>query len=294
MQEEAEPGALAAALLRRRGSCRRSSRRCRRAAGRARRPSCPGRSRGRSARRACRPRRTTRGSPYASCSSGREQRRLEERHALVQHAGVAGRAHVLGDDVAAATADRRNSACAARGRSARATSAARRLRRTAGPRRAAGARAPDPAARATAPSRPAADRGSRTRRPAGSSRRASTAGSSRPDTAASGSSARRTNRRACAPEPCRACASHDACDRAQREPPRAVDVCRDARSSRARGRGRCPGPAGTASCRRLARAAGAPARAAPRTGSSAGAELRRSERQCLQRGRAATGRRCGR
>ena len=120
----------------------------------------------------------TRGGPYDFVFVGREQRRRQERHALVEDAGVAGRAHVLGDDVRQPEQIVGTAACAGRGRSARATSAARRLRRTAGPRRAAGARAPGPAARTTAPSRPAADRGSRTRRRAGSSRRASRAGSS--------------------------------------------------------------------------------------------------------------------
>ena len=111
----------------------------------------------------------TRGRPYASCSSARERRRLQERHALVEHAGVAGRADVLGDDVRQPEQIVGAARCGGRGRSARATSAARRPRRTAGRRRAAGARAPGPAARTTAPSRPAADRGSRRRRPAGSS-----------------------------------------------------------------------------------------------------------------------------
>ena len=60
---------------------------------------CRGRSRAGSARRACRPPLTRVGWPVGLVLVRREQRRLEERHALVEHAGVAGRAHVLGDDV---------------------------------------------------------------------------------------------------------------------------------------------------------------------------------------------------
>ena len=70
---------------------------------------------------------------------GREQRRLEERHALVEDAGVAGRADVLRDHVRQPEQVVGAARCAGRGRSARATSAGRRLRRTAGRRRAADA-----------------------------------------------------------------------------------------------------------------------------------------------------------
>ena len=70
-QQPAEPDAFARARLRRPGSCRRSSRRCRSAAGRARRSARgTGRGRGRSARTATRSRPAAIGWKKASCSPG--------------------------------------------------------------------------------------------------------------------------------------------------------------------------------------------------------------------------------
>ena len=69
VQEPAEPDALALAAVRRRGSCRRSSRRCRSAAARARRPRGWHRGRARSARTACR--RRPRPSAGRSCRARR-------------------------------------------------------------------------------------------------------------------------------------------------------------------------------------------------------------------------------
>ena len=175
----------------------------------------------------------------------REQRRLEERHALVQHADVAGRADVLAPPTYGSHSRSSEQRDAGRGRSARATSAGRRLRRTAGRRRAADARWRARAAPAATPSRPAVDRGSRRRRPAGSSRRASRAGSSCPDRAATGSSARRTNRPACGPGSCRASRSTAPARARARRPSRRP--CRDGAISCARAPRRCPGRAETRS-----------------------------------------------
>ena len=189
------------------------------------RRSGPRRSRAGSARRACRARADTRGWPYASCAPAASGG--ASRNGTVSSSTAA--SPVVRDVVrhrdTAARAGRPSSACAGRGRSARATSAGRRLPRTGGRPRAGGARARGRAARARAPSRPAADRGSRRRRPAGSSRRAPRAGSSGPDRAASGSSAGRTSRPACAPGSRRAC-------RSQRSTHGAERACGSGRASR--------------------------------------------------------------
>ena len=72
----------------------------------------------------------TRGRRYVSSWCGLEQRRLEERHHLVEHARRRRSTRRSGPGSTAATADRRSSGSACRGRSADATSAARRPRRT--------------------------------------------------------------------------------------------------------------------------------------------------------------------
>ena len=205
MQEEAEPRALAAARRARRGSCRRSSRRCRTAAGRARPRSVPlsiartqcSNSVPSSARRA--------GRPYDFVLVGGEQRRLRGT-ARARRARRRRRSRArTRRRRTAARADRRSSACAARGRrlvppvlhvafdELPSGGAQQVLAREIRPREQQRhhvlqliAEAERAARLVVAGARPepAADR---------------------PDRAASGSSARRTNRPACAPGRRRAC-----------------------------------------------------------------------------------------
>ena len=178
--EPAEPDALAAALAGRCGSCRRSSRRCPSAAGRA--------------------------TPIARLASIAARAVLEDAshharaspagsarpHALARGSGPSMNGHGLVEQTArrrcargsrtarkAATGGRRRCACARPGPTAEATSAGRRPRRTAAPAaRSRCSRASAGRVHAPAPCRPAAGRGTRRRRPPGRSR-------ARPEAAAS-------------------------------------------------------------------------------------------------------------
>ena len=101
---------------------------------------------------------------------GVDRAAFQEVNGLVQHAGVARAQHVTARRQRQPEVVVRAMRAHAAARRADATSAGHPLRGTDGSRTAAGARARVQARRGPAPSRPAADRGSRRRRPIGSSR----------------------------------------------------------------------------------------------------------------------------
>ena len=145
---------------------------------------------------------------------------------------------------------------------------------------------------AAAPSRPAADRGSRTRRPAGSSRRASRGGSSCPDRRSQRLISTSNESSGVRTWIVSSVASHDGLDALAARPPRASTVPWRAISARDVRRRRRPGRAGTRSA--AARpAAGRPATCSAAHGSSP-APNSRLERQVAQRRRPARASRCGR
>ena len=164
VQEPAEPHALARARVRRRGSCRRSSRRCRSAAARGAPSARLGRGRGRNARTGWRSRRRHRRIEEAVVLARRQRLAFQERDQLVEHGDIAGDTRHSARRRRRARHDRRRCACARPGRNAAATNAGRRPRRTVAPPRAAGARASSRGTRRQAPCRPATDRESRRRR----------------------------------------------------------------------------------------------------------------------------------
>ena len=283
MEEEAEPGALAAALRRRRGSCRRSSRRCRSAAGRAAPavrplsiartqcsksvPSC-GRHARLAVRFVLRPARAAAPRGTARARRGRRCRRWCARSARRRTAARAGRRssamrrpRPLGSCHQCCTSPSTNCRPAARSRCARARSGRAQQQRhhvlqlIAEAERAAGlvvaGARPEPAAQC-------------------------------PDRAASGSSARRTSRPASAPGWRRACRPTTRRTRVQRGRGR-VDACAcRAISARASSRRR-PGRAGTrAAASRRARASTRDVQRGARI--EAGAESP-VERRSTQRGR---------